>query len=204
MVYNFVESKAVREVFALQTRRVVQTDFLKSEMFRYPYAQTSDFEAVRLSGGEASILFVLPAPGTDIRRLEIALAKDPGQVEALLRERMGDVDMPPFHFLYEANLQASLQKMGMRRIFADPKSLLRAVPRMGATLDGVLQKTEIAVDQNGIRADAGTVYAAVYGGVMMAQGPFRVVLNRPFIFLIRDNITQALLFVGAVMDPTAS
>jgi serine protease inhibitor len=31
-----------------------------------------------------------------------------------------------------------------------------------------------------------------------------MVLNRPFLFLIRDNATRALLFVGVVMDPTVS
>jgi len=201
---TFVESKAVRHGFTLQSGRVVQADFLKSEMFRYPYAQTEEFEAVTLSCGQASILLILPAPGKDIRQLESVLTNGPERVDVLLREQEGDVDLPPFHFAYEANLQAAIQKMGVHRIFDAPAALSKAVPEMGAALDGILQRTEIVVDQNGIRADAGTVYAAVYGGIMAAQGPFHMVLNRPFLFFIRDNATRAPLFVGAVMDPTAS
>jgi serine protease inhibitor len=37
---------------------------------------------------------------------------------------------------------------------------------------------------------------------MMALEPFHRNLDRPFLFLIRDNLTKALLFEGAVMDPT--
>ena len=32
--------------------------------------------------------------------------------------------------------------------------------------------------------------------------PFHMTLDRPFPFLICDNVTKALLFEGAVMDPT--
>jgi Serpin (serine protease inhibitor) len=69
-------------------------------------------------------------------------------------------------------------------------------------LRGVAQKTEITVDENGIRADAGTIIHGVYGGILAAQSPFHMALHRPFLFLIRDNVTHALLFAGVVMNPT--
>jgi serine protease inhibitor len=40
-------------------------------------------------------------------------------------------------------------------------------------------------------------------GLIMAPDSFHVVLNRPFVFLVRENATGALLFVGALMDPSA-
>ena len=77
-----------------------------------------------------------------------------------------------------------------------------APQRAGGVLRGVAQKTEITVDENGIRADAGTIVHGVYGGVMGAQSPFHMTLDRPFLFIIRDNVTRAILFVGVVMNPT--
>lgn len=75
-------------------------------------------------------------------------------------------------------------------------------PRTGGSLTGVAQKTEIAVDKNSIRADSGTVLAGVLGGIMTPNSPFEMTLDRPFLFIIRDNITGALLFAAAVMNPT--
>ena len=75
-------------------------------------------------------------------------------------------------------------------------------PEMGAVLTGVAQKTEITVDENGIRADAGTIVGGVVGGIMLTKAPFHLRLDRPFLFFIRDRATNALLFEGAVMDPT--
>jgi len=39
-------------------------------------------------------------------------------------------------------------------------------------------------------------------GLIMAPDSFHLVLNRPFVFLVRENATGALLFAGALMDPT--
>ena len=58
------------------------------------------------------------------------------------------------------------------------------------------------MDKLGIRADAETVGGAIYGGIMGATEPSSMKLNRPFIFLIRDMTTDALLFLGAVVDPS--
>lgn len=73
---------------------------------------------------------------------------------------------------------------------------------MSSKLQGVAQKVEIIVDENGIHADAGTIIAGVYGGIMAGPPtPFHMRLNRPFLFIVRDNVTDALLFTGVVMNP---
>lgn len=199
---TFVESKREKHEFTLQSGDVVQADFLKSDLEIYPHVSTDQFEAVLLSGREASILLVLPGAGKDMGQLEAALAKDPNLVEPLLARREGDVQLPPFHFSYETDLKHCLEKMGVHRIFWDPHTLLSMAPkREGGILRGVAQKVEITVDENGIRADAGTIVRGVYGGILMPQGPFHMALNRPFLFIIRDSATRALLFIGVAMNP---
>ena len=112
------------------------------------------------------------------------------------------MQIPPFHFSFETDLRSSLEKMGVRRIFNEPHTLLSMAPeREGGILGGVAQKTEITVDENGIRADAGTIATGVYGGILQAKARFHMVLNRPFLFVVRDNATHALLFIGVVMNP---
>jgi len=199
---TFLEAKRETHDFRLRSGEVVQADFLKSEFEVYPYARTDEFEAIELSCWQASILLVLPAANKDVGQLEAAFSKNPDLVESLLARREGDVQLPPFHFSYETDLRNSLEKMGVHRIFTDPNTLLSMAPtRDGGILRGVAQKTEITVDENGIRADAGTIVHGVYGGILMAQSPFHIILNRPFLFLIRDNVTHALLFAGVVMNP---
>ena len=103
---------------------------------------------------------------------------------------------------YETDMRDALQEMGVHLVFSDSNTLLSMAPnRSGGKLRGVAQKTEITVDGDGIRADSGTISGGVYGGIMMVREPFHMTLNRPFVFLIRDTVTHALLFIGAVMNP---
>jgi len=199
---TFVAVKREKHDFAVRQGNAVQADFLKSEFEIYPYVRTDEFEAVVLTCWQASILLVVPAPNKDIGQLEAAFAKDANMVEPLLVRREGDVQLPPFHVLYETDLRSSLEKLGVHRVFTEPSTLLAMAPeRQGGSLRGVAQKVEITVDENGIRADAGIIVHGVYGGILGVQAPFHMVLNRPFLFIIRDNVTNALLFTGAVMNP---
>jgi serpin B len=61
-----------------------------------------------------------------------------------------------------------------------------------------VHKAFVAVDE------AGTEAAAASGVIMeIASLPTSVTIDQPFIFLIRDIQTGAILFVGRVMNPDA-
>jgi len=200
---TFVESKREKQDFTVRSGNIVKADFLKSEFFTYPYVHTEDFEAVVLSCWNASLLLVLPGEGKDIDQLEAEMAKDPAMAESQLERRPGDIQMPPFHFSFEGNLGIALKRMGVHRIFNDVQTLISMAPtRSGGRLQGVAQKTEITVDENGIRADSGTIAHGIFGGIMSGQETsFHMILNRPFLFIIRDKVTNTLLFNGVVVNP---
>lgn len=69
-------------------------------------------------------------------------------------------------------------------------------------IEDVIHKAFVLVDEEGTEAAAAT---AVIMGVPESAGPppepIRVTVDRPFVFLIRDRGTDAILFVGRVMDP---
>jgi serpin B len=199
---TFVQSKRQKRDFHLRSGESIQADFLTSEVAAYSHARKTEFEAVELPGRTASILFVVPSADSSIEELETALAAKPDLVEPLLSPEPGTVELPPFQFAFEADLRNSLEHLGVQRVFHDPESMAPMAPRMGGMLRRVAQKTEIAVDEQGIRADSGTIMGGILGGMMDAQEPFRVVLDRPFLFFVRDNLTKALLFEGVVMNPT--
>jgi len=46
------------------------------------------------------------------------------------------------------------------------------------------------------------LWAEVEGICGDCFNPFHMVVNRPFLFFVRDNVTNSLLFAGAVMDPS--
>ncbi|GAI08137.1 unnamed protein product, partial [marine sediment metagenome] len=65
----------------------------------------------------------------------------------------------------------------------------------------VVHKAFVSVDEAGTEAAAAT--AVVMVPISMPPEPAEVTIDRPFIFLIRDIETGAILFVGRTLDPGA-
>jgi len=199
---TFVASKREKRKFHLQSTADVSVDFLTTELEGYLYARTEEFEAVELPCNQATILLVLPPMHTGIEQMEATIASQPDMVESQLRRGVGDVTLPPFQFVFESELRSSIEKLGVHRVFTDLQSLAPMAPSTGGVLRGVAQKTEITLDENGIRADSGTISSGILGGLMEGlPEPFHMILDRPFLFFVRDNITKALIFEGAVVNP---
>jgi serpin B len=65
----------------------------------------------------------------------------------------------------------------------------------------VIHKAFVSVDEAGTEAAAAT--AVIMKETAMPGQPVEVTIDRPFIFLIRDIETGAILFVGRVLNPGA-
>jgi serpin B len=65
----------------------------------------------------------------------------------------------------------------------------------------VLHKAFVSVDEAGTEAAAAT--AVIVGETAAPGQQVEVTIDRPFIFLIRDIETGAILFVGRVLNPGA-
>ncbi len=119
-------------------------------------------------------------------------------VAGLAPQELDLVSIPKFTLTYDAYLNRPLQAMGMDPAFRPGADFTRMSP-IGNQLciDFVRQKTFIEVDERGTRAAAVT---SVGVGVTSFSG---FVVDRPFVFAIRERLSGTILFVGLVGDPTA-
>ena len=185
--------------FRTASGEVKQVEVLDSELASFPYAKTDTFEAVALPCNDGYMLAVLPMPGRNLSSLERELAEEPEAVDNALKNQPGIVTMPTFRIRFNADLREHIEEIGIKEVFRDLGPLIKIKK---SHLTQVAQDTEIQVDNNGIRANAETVVGAIYGGIGSARDYFHMELNRPFLFFVRDRNTNALLFLGAVVDPS--
>lgn len=118
-------------------------------------------------------------------------------------EREVRMQIPKFRFEHAAPLVPVLQQLGIAAIFTSEASL----PQLARGLDvhkrlqvsQVLQKAGIEVNEQGSTAYAATevILTNKFGGYTTAE----FVANRPFVFLIEDETTGALVFAGKVANP---
>ena len=198
---TFSMSTPRKMTFTAMSGEAKQVEVLDSELSGYYYEKTDTFEAAVLPCNHVYMVVILPAPGESLHDVEQQLADMPELIDSALKKQPGIVTMPMFHFQFESNMRQQLEQLGVRKVFEDLGSIMK-IPN--SHLTDVSQRTDILVNKEGIQASAETIVGAVYGGIGFAQKPFHLELNRPFIFLIRDRVTNALMFLGVVKNPSTS
>lgn len=108
---------------------------------------------------------------------------------------------PRFDFSYGIkNMEPELKQMGMTLAFSDNAdfSNMTGVP---TTISQVAHKTAIQVDESGTVAAAATAVVGI--SLTIGNGPFPVRFDHPFLFVIQEKTSGAILFIGVVNDPLA-
>ena len=104
---------------------------------------------------------------------------------------------------WQASLSRAMQALGMTLPF-DPQQAdfggLADVEPGALFITGVFHKAYVEVNEQGTEAAAATG-VAVAATSMPLDPPPTFIADRPFVFVIRQNDTGAILFVGRVMDP---
>ncbi len=114
--------------------------------------------------------------------------------------RKGTLELPRFKLENEYDLKPPLLAMGMRLAFSDHADFSRLSDEP-LYIDWIRQKTYVDVNEEGTEAAAVTGIGFRAMVVMREPPPFRMIVDRPFLIVIRDNQTGAILFIGAIMDP---
>ena len=128
-------------------------------------------------------------------------AQKAGEIIGNLGRRQVDLVMPKFEFESEFALEEPLAAMGMPVAFTMGADFSGMTGNPELYISDVVHKAFVSVDESGTEAAAAT--AVIMDLTAAPQTPVEVTIDRPFIFLIRDIETGAVLFVGRVLNPDA-
>jgi serpin B len=168
----------------------------------FGYAEGDGYQIVELpyDGRELAMVILLPRPG-QFEDFESSL--DSQQVAAMLEDlahRQVILTMPEFEFEAEFSLKKTLAAMGMPVAFSDGADFSGMTGNRELLISDVIHKSFVSVDEAGTEAAAATAVIMALTALPIGE-PVEVSLDRPFLFLIRDIDTGAMLFVGRVANP---
>jgi len=169
------------------------------------FGQGYEAGELQYANEQTSMVIVLPAAG-QFTAVESGLT---GGFVSTLFSRLSKVTpsgtavtLPKFSIKTATfSLSAELEKLGMTDAFRKGADFSAMLPGGNVFLTDVLQQAYIDVSEAGTKASAAT---AVIGGQDdgAVEAPPALVVDRPFLFVIRDIPTNTALFVGRVLDPT--
>jgi serine protease inhibitor len=176
---------------------------------KYNYYEGKSFQAVGLpyGGGGVSMYVFLPKTGTSFDDFQKSLTA--ANWDSWMREfvqTQGDISVPRFRIEYEIGLNEALKALGMGVAFDPARANFTGIVQTSenAFISRVKHKTFAEVNEEGTEAAAATSVEMMATSVMRPPKTFRMIIDHPFFFAIRDNKTGTLLFMGSIVDPIAS
>src|SRR5262249_10038566 len=113
--------------------------------------------------------------------------------------RSGDLAMPRFSAPTRQDLTATLDVLGLGNARRSKPALQALAP--GAMLSQVIQHAMIDVDEEGAEAAAATAIIGTQRSLESDDGSIHMVVDKPFIFALRDRSTGLVLVAGYVGHP---
>ncbi len=152
-------------------------------------------------GGEYSMVILLPGTRGGLAAVERTIRADEvqGWIDAG-REQAIELHLPRFTLDTTHELAPALQKLGAASLFSAKKADLSAMASEPVALSAAPHRARVEVEERGVEATAATAIEVSVGGLPANPAPF--VVDRPFLFYIRDVRTGALLCFGRLSDPT--
>jgi serpin B len=169
----------------------------------FNYYQGSNYSAVQIpyGNGNYNMLIILPSSGVDVNQLL-------NQVNASMLEKVNtgmtkkDIKLylPRFKVTFSTSLKNPLINLGMVDAFSQSADFSKISNSMHLMISDVLHNTYLKVGEGGTEAAAVTTVIMTGSAVMPIPGNVFDV-DHPFIFLITEKNSAAILFAGKILNP---
>ena len=189
--------------------REVQTPTMYQELtLRFREHDTFSALALPYAGDDLSMVILLPKQMDGLDALARSLdGPRLGQWLTELDEAAPaktDVFLPKFTFTSRFTLGRDLAVMGMPAAFSSQADFSGIDGAKDLFIGDVIHQAFVEVSEEGTEAAAATAVVMV-GSAMTRPQPKPVFrMDHPFLFLIRDNQTGCILFLGRMADPSAA
>ena len=114
--------------------------------------------------------------------------------EPELKSKYIALSVPKFDIEYSVELNDILKTVGIKKAFETDAEFRGMFDGGNMWLDSTIHKTYIKVDEEGTEAAA--VTGGGMGGTSLPPEPLEIKYNKPFTFVIKDNINGEILFMG--------
>jgi serpin B len=194
---RFRKEETADQLFATPDGKVVAKMMHKAASLRYAHAGSVQIVELVYRGG-LSMVVVLPDAVDGLDAVETRLASSYQGWLKTLDFKPVDLKLPRWTVTSRVSLVSTLAAMGMPTAFTGRATFTGIAKAQGLRIDQVLQQAFVNVDEEGTEAAAVT---AVVAGSISETLPVVFHADHPFVYLIRDTETGAILFIGRLGDP---
>lgn len=198
----FLKERTTEELFTKENGEKIKVNMMHQKFdTQYYEDETVQMASKPFGQGTFNMYFILPREGVTMNSVAEAFATNFAQWCNDARRYEVELSLPRFKADYGTSLKDALQTMGMHSVFtpgiADFSGITKKEP---IYIGNILQKTFVKVDEEGAEAAAVT---SVMLEAMAAppSTPKTMKIDRPFFYVIRENGSGNILFIGKSGHP---
>lgn len=170
----------------------------------FGYTEDQQVQVVQLpyKGDDLSMLLVLPKSKDKTAMQQLVEELNSSQVSEWteqLENKEVSLYLPKFKLEERYQMETLLADMGMPKAFHKAAEFDLFNETLPINIDEVYHQAVVTVDEKGTEAAAATAIVGMYVGMSY---PIEFTADHPFIFMIKDNKTDAILFLGQVNKPS--
>ncbi|CAK8674755.1 unnamed protein product [Clavelina lepadiformis] len=191
--------------FHVKKRKTVKVDMMSQKAyFNINTDRNLKVQILELpyEGDEVSMILLVPTDRFGLGKVEECLT--PEKLDSLIssfsKEEV-EIALPKMKLEQQYDLTPTLKKMGIRDVFDSSLSKLQGISdEPGLCISTVAHKAFIEVNEKGTEAAAASSIL-LCGCSLTTVIPIEVICDHPFMFFIKHNPSQTILFVGRLMSP---
>ena len=200
---SFEKNKTSPSIFYTNNGQTISVDMMHGE-FAYKTYSEVDFSVAELPYGRQNFVMDIILPVADLTEFLPTLDaakwnRITAGLGAVSQPSKAEIGLPKFSFSYEKILNDQLKVLGMTDAFDASLADLSPISDADIFVSFVKQNTFVNVNEEGTEAAAVTTV-----GIELTSMPQSFIVDRPFVFVIREQTTNTLLFIGQVVNPIDS
>lgn len=198
----FRQNVTRKDLFSINDSVTDSAKFM-NKMWRYKYYKDERIQAIEIPymGGNISMLILLPNEINGIDKFEKKL--DDAYYSKIINSKLYaeiNLSLPQFKITLGSVLNTPLSEMGMPAAFSDTADF-SGIANERLKIGFVVHKAFINVSEEGTEAAAATDVGMMLLTAAPPRSSIPFIANHPFIFIIKDNATGNILFMGRVTNP---
>ncbi len=203
---QFDKTSTALEDFHLSAANSVKAPLMhRTGSFRY--FNGGSFQALEIpyQSGDLSMIVFLPNSIDGLPALEqsITVSSLQSWIDHLRFASKVNLALPRFKMTRQFSLNGALAALGMRQAFDRNSADFSAMTgRRNLWIGAAVHKAYIAANEEGTEAAAATGMTMQAAAMRQEPPPIVFRVDHPFLFLIRENRSGSILFMGRVTDPT--
>jgi len=200
----FEKQASAKQNFYLNETDTIELDFMNTYSKLY-YFENELFKAVEIpyKGKAASMILFIPKNIAGIENLAKTLDfKTYESWNAQMVESNVMLSVPKFKVESDFELSDVLSNLGMKIAFTNNANFTAMSEKDDLKIDKVFHKATIEIDEEGTEASAATAVVMVRKtAVFKPLNNVEFKADRPFLFVVKENQNNSILFMGKVLKP---